>query len=136
MIKAIMGLKGTGKTKALADLCNQAVAADHGNVVYIEKGKTLMFTINSRARLVNIEDYEISDFDTFYGFVAGLMAGNHDITEIFIDSITKICAPDLDAVEVFLNKVKKLSDVYNVNVTVTVTGDVAAVSAGLKSYLG
>lgn len=136
MIKAIMGLKGTGKTKALADLCNQAVAADHGNVVYIEKGKTLMFTINSRARLVNIEDYEISDFDAFYGFVAGLMAGNHDITEIFIDSITKICAPDLDAVEVFLNKVKKLSDVYNVNVTVTVTGDVAAASAGLKSYLG
>lgn len=136
MIKAIMGLKGTGKTKALADLCNQAVAADHGNVVYIEKGKTLMFTINSRARLVNIEDYEISDFDTFYGFVAGLMAGNHDITEIFIDSITKICAPDLDAVEVFLNKVKKLSDIYNVNVTVTVTGDVAAASAGLKSYLG
>jgi hypothetical protein len=136
MIKAIMGLKGTGKTKALADLCNQAVAADHGNVVYIEKGKTLMFTINSRARLVNIEDYEISDFDAFYGFVAGLMAGNHDITEIFIDSITKICAPDLDAVEVFLNKVKKLSDVYNVNVTVTVTGDVAAASAGLKNYLG
>ncbi len=54
MIKAIMGLKGTVKTKALADLCNQAVAADHGNVVYIEKGKTLMFTINSRTRLVNI----------------------------------------------------------------------------------
>lgn len=136
MIKAIMGLKGTGKTKALADLCNQAVAADHGNVVYIEKGKTLMFTINSRARLVNIEDYEISDFDAFYGFVAGLMAGNHDITEIFIDSITKICAPDLDAVEVFLNKVKKLSDVYNVNVTVTVTGDAAAASVGLKNYIG
>ena len=136
MLKLIIGVKGTGKTKALADLCNQAVAADHGNVVYIEKGKTLMFTINSRARLVNIEDYEISDFDTFYGFVAGLMAGNHDITEIFIDSITKICAPDLDAVEVFLNKVKKLSDVYNVNVTVTVTGDVAAASAGLKNYLG
>lgn len=136
MIKAIMGLKGTGKTKALADLCNQAVAADHGNVVYIEKGKTLMFTINSRARLVNIEDYEISDFNAFYGFVAGLMAGNHDITEIFIDSITKICAPDLDAVEAFLNKVKKLSDIYNVNVTVTVTGDAAGASAGLKNYLG
>ena len=136
MIKAIMGLKGTGKTKALADLCNQAVAADHGNVVYIEKGKTLMFTINSRARLVNIEDYEISDFDAFYGFVAGLMAGNHDITEIFIDSITKICAPDLAAVEAFLNKVKKLSDIYNVNVTVTVTGDVAAASVGLKNYIG
>ena len=135
MVKAIMGLKGTGKTKALADLCNQAVAADHGNVVYIEKGNTLMFTINSRARLVNIEDYEISDFNVFYGFVAGLIAGNHDITEIFIDSITKICSPDLDAVEAFLVKAKKLSDTYNVNITVTVSGDTAAASDGLKSFL-
>lgn len=135
MIKAIMGLKGTGKTKALADLANQAVAADHGNVVYIEKGKTLMFTINSRARLVNIEDYAISDFDAFYGFVAGLIAGNHDITEIFIDSITKICAPDLDAVEAFLVKAKKLSDTYNVNISVTISGDTAAASDGLKAFL-
>ena len=135
MIKAIMGLKGTGKTKALADLANQAVAADHGNVVYIEKGKTLMFTINSRARLVNIEDYTISDFDVFYGFVAGLIAGNHDITEIFIDSITKICAPDLDAVEAFLVKAKKLSDTYNVNITVTISGDTVAASDGLKAFL-
>lgn len=135
MIKAIMGLKGTGKTKALADLANQAVAADHGNVVYIEKGKTLMFTINSHARLVNIEDYAISDFDAFYGFIAGLIAGNHDITEIFIDSITKICAPDLDAVEAFLVKAKKLSDTYNVNITVTISGDTAAASDGLKAFL-
>lgn len=135
MIKAIMGLKGTGKTKALADLANQAVAADHGNVVYIEKGKTLMFTINSRARLINIEDYEISDFDVFYGFVAGLVAGNHDITEIFIDSITKICAPDLDAVEAFLVKAKKLSETYNVNITVTISGDTVTASDGLKAFL-
>jgi hypothetical protein len=94
-----------------------------------------MFTINSRARLVNIEDYEISDFDAFYGFVAGLMAGNHDITEIFIDSITKICAPDLDAVEAFLVKAKKLSDTYNVNISVTISGDTAAASDGLKAFL-
>ena len=46
MIKAIMGLKGSGKTKALADMANQAVAQSRGNVVYIEKGKTLMFDIN------------------------------------------------------------------------------------------
>lgn len=135
MIKAIMGLKGTGKTKALADLANQAVVADHGDVVYIEKGKTLMFTINSRARLVNIEDYDISDFDVFYGFVAGLIAGNHDITEIFIDSITKICSPDLDAVEAFLAKAKKLSETYNVNITATVTGDAASATEGMKAFL-
>ncbi len=134
MIKAIMGLKGTGKTKALADLANQAVAAEHGDVVYIEKGNTLMFTISSRARLVNVEDYAIKDFDSFYGFVAGLIAGNHDITEIFIDSITKICAPDLEAIENFLDKVNKLSKDYNVNITLTISGDATNVSDGLKKY--
>ena len=133
MIKAIMGLKGTGKTKALADLANQAVAADHGNVVYIEKGKTLMFTINSRARLVNIEDYAISDFDAFYGFVAGLIAGNHDITEIFIDSITKICGTDLAALESFLAEVDKV--IRNINITITVSCDPAELSDELKKYL-
>lgn len=134
MIKAIMGLKGTGKTKALADLANQAVAAERGDVVYIEKGNTLMFTISSRARLVNVEDYAIKDFDSFYGFVAGLIAGNHDITEIFIDSITKICAPDLEAIENFLDKANKLSKDYNVNITLTISGDATNVSDGLKKY--
>ncbi len=106
MVKAIMGLKGSGKTKTLADLANKAVEADTGNVVYVEKGKTLMFDINYKARLINIEDYHIKDYDAFYGFLAGLIAGNHDITEIFVDSITKICYYDIAAIEKLLKKLE------------------------------
>ena len=135
MIKAIMGLKGSGKTKALADLANQAVAQSRGNVVYIEKGKTLMFDINHKARLVNIDDYGISDYEGLYGFLAGLVAGNHDITDVFIDSVTKICTYDISDIEAFLIKADALSKLDDINITVTISGDAAEATEGIRKYL-
>ncbi len=135
MIKAIMGLKGSGKTKALADMANQAVAQSRGNVVYIEKGKTLMFDINHKARLVNIDDYGISDYEGLYGFLAGLVAGNHDITDVFIDSVTKICTYDISDIEAFLIKADALSKLDDTNITVTISGDAAEATEGIRKYL-
>lgn len=135
MIKAIMGLKGSGKTKALADMANQAVAQSRGNVVYIEKGKTLMFDINHKARLVNIDDYGISDYEGLYGFLAGLVAGNHDITDVFIDSVTKICTYDISDIEAFLIKADALSKLDDINITVTISGDAAEATDGIRKYL-
>ncbi len=135
MIKAIMGLKGSGKTKALADMANQAVAQSRGNVVYIEKGKTLMFDINHKARLVNIDDYGISDYEGLYGFLAGLVAGNHDITDVFIDSVTKICTYDISDIEAFLIKADALSKLDDTNITVTISGDAAEATDGIRKYL-
>lgn len=135
MIKAIMGLKGSGKTKALADMANQAVAQSRGNVVYIEKGKTLMFDINHKARLVNIDDYGISDYEGLYGFLAGLVAGNHDITDVFIDSVTKICTYDISDIEAFLIKADALSKLDDLDITVTISGDAAEATDGIRKYL-
>lgn len=135
MIKAIMGLKGSGKTKALADMANQAVAQSRGNVVYIEKGKTLMFDINHKARLVNIDDYGISDYEGLYGFLAGLVAGNHDITDVFIDSVTKICTYDISDIEAFLVRADALSKLDDTNITVTISGDAAEATEGIRKYL-
>ena len=41
MIRVIMGKKGTGKTKQMIDMINEAVGSEHGNVVCIEKGNKL-----------------------------------------------------------------------------------------------
>ena len=45
MIKLIIGKKGSGKTKKLVDLVNEATAISLGNVVCIEKGDTLTFSV-------------------------------------------------------------------------------------------
>ena len=48
MIKVIMGLKGSGKTKKLIDSINETVQQASGDVVCIEYGKKLTYDVNYR----------------------------------------------------------------------------------------
>ena len=82
MISMIIGNKGSGKTKRLVELVNAAVDASKGNVVCIEKGLKLTYDLTHKARLVDTDEYNISGFDTLYGFISGMCAGNYDITDI------------------------------------------------------
>ena len=62
MIRVIMGKKGTGKTKQMIDMINEAVQSEHGNVVCIEKGNKLTFDIHYQIRLVEASQYDIADY--------------------------------------------------------------------------
>ena len=54
------------------------------------------------------EDYAIKGFDALYGYIAGMCAGNYDITDIFVDSVLKIGGDDLEALAAFVEKLAKL----------------------------
>lgn len=119
MVKLILGVKGTGKTKALIEMVNQAQLATNGCVVCIEKGNKLRYDINSQIRLIDTVEYLVSDAQSLYGFVAGILASNYDVTDIFIDSCLKICNEDVAAFEKFLLEVEALSLKNDVNVVIT-----------------
>lgn len=65
MIKAIIGTKGTGKTKRLIEMVNSAVDAEKGHIVCLEYGDGLKYDISSQVRLINILDYNIKGFVHF-----------------------------------------------------------------------
>ena len=132
MIKLIVGLKGTGKTKTLIADTNAAVAND-GCVVCVERGRKLIYDISHKVRLISAEEYDINTYDRFYGFLCGLMSANYDITNIFVDSITKICGDDLAALEAFLDEAGKV--IRNIDITITLSHDLADLPEGLKKYL-
>lgn len=111
MIKLIIGRKGSGKTKKLVDLVNEATAQSLGNVVCIEKGGTLTFSVTHKARLIYADDYNISGYGEYYGLVSGIKAGNHDVTHIFGDATLRIGTRDYDELYAFLERVSKLDDV-------------------------
>ena len=94
MINLIVGVKGTGKTKRLIDDVNRAVSASHGVVVCVEYGKKLTYDVKYQVRLIDAKDYNIKDGKRLYGFICGILAGNYDVTELFIDSALKICQDD------------------------------------------
>ena len=133
MIKIIVGNKGTGKTKKLIDSINARAEESNGNVVCIERGMQLTYDIPHNVRLADAEEYSINSFDSFYGFVAGLMAGNYDIQEVFVDGILKIGGRDYDALGNMLEKVAVLTK--DVNVTFTVSADVDELPAKVKAFI-
>jgi len=125
MITLILGHKGSGKTKKLMALCNAAVERSKGNVVFIEKDNTLTYDISHKARLVAAEDYAIKGFDALYGYIAGMCAGNYDITDSFVDSVLKIGGTDMAALDCFVEKLSRLE----ANIVMSVSADKSEIPA-------
>ena len=135
MVKLIIGVKGTGKTKALISMVNEAVEKSNGNVVCIEKGVGLRFDIKPTVRLINTNEYLVFDAQALYGFVAGILASNHDVTDLFIDGALKIANNDVAGLEAFVKAVDELTAKLDVNVVMTSSLPVEDASDLVKKYI-
>ena len=135
MLKLIIGVKGTGKTKTLINLVNTAVENSKGDVVCIEKGVKLRYDVTYKARLIDTEEYFITDAQSLYGFVAGILASNHDVTDLFIDSALKICKNDVSAFDVFVEEIAKLSEKVGINIVITSSIPVEEATETVNKYL-
>ncbi len=111
MIKLIIGKKGSGKTKKLVEMVNTAAETSLGNVVCIEKGDTMTFSVNYKARLIDSCDYQISGYDEYFGMLSGIKAGNNDVTHIFGDATLRIGSRDYNELYAFLKRLAIIEDV-------------------------
>ncbi|MBQ7923255.1 MAG: hypothetical protein IJ325_11910 [Clostridia bacterium] len=135
MMKLIIGKKGSGKTKTLIDMVNSALDMTKGDVVCIEKGDKLKFDIRYQCRLIDAEQYSINDGQSLYGFIAGILASNHDVTDLFIDSALKICENDVAEFDKFLQEVDALLKNYTVNCVMTSSIAVEDATETMMKYL-
>ena len=133
MIYLIPGKKGTGKTKVLVDAIIKAAEEATGNVVCIERGMKLTYEIPSKVRLVDAEEYGINSYDAFYGFVAGLLAGNYDIQQIYVDGILRIGGRDYDELGKMIEKVAVLAK--DVKLVFTVSADAEELPEKVRAFL-
>ena len=135
MIKLIIGKKGSGKTKTLIDMVNTTIDTTDGAVVCIEKGDKLKFDIRYQCRLIDADTYLITDGQSLFGFVAGILASNHDVGDIFIDSALKICQNDAESFDKFLNELDKLVAEHGTNLVITSSLDPSEASPTVLKYV-
>ncbi|MCQ2447940.1 MAG: hypothetical protein MJ073_03410 [Oscillibacter sp.] len=136
MVRLIMGVKGSGKTKQLIELINDAAKAEAGNVVCIEPGRDMTFTINNQIRLIDAKEYKLDSYEVFRGFISGLYAGNYDIAQVFIDNLCKTLGKDVDVeTEAFLNWLDQFGEKNGVKFTVSISGDPSIATDGMQKYL-
>ncbi len=135
MLKLIVGVKGTGKTKTLINLVNGALEVTKGDVVCIEKGTKLRYDIKPSARLIDADEYMITDGQSLFGFVAGIIASNHDVTDLFIDGTLKICGKETAVFEKLAKELATLADKSGINLTLSVSMPEEEIPASVKALL-
>ncbi len=135
MISLIIGRKGTGKTKILVDCVNDAVKVSNGNVVCVEKETKLTYDVNYRARLVATDTFAVKGYESFYGFLSGICAGDHDITDIFVDATFRIADNrEGDCILAFLKLVDNLSEISGTHFTFTLSADEEDLPAEIMEF--
>ena len=113
----------------------KAAESATGNVVCIERGMQLTYDLPHNVRLADAEEYGVNSYDAFYGFVAGLLAGNYDIQEVFVDGILKIGGKDFEAFGKMLDKLAALTGDAT-TVVFTVSANNSEVPASVTKYVG
>ena len=124
MLKLIIGKKGSGKTKTLISMVDEALAMTKGDVVCIEKGDKLKFDIKYQCRLIDTDEFQITDGQALYGCIAGILASNHDVTDLFIDSALKICGNDAASFDLLIKELEVLLKETSINCTITSSLDI------------
>jgi hypothetical protein len=135
MLKLIVGLKGSGKTKTIVEMANAKLAETNGAVVFIEKGTKLIHEVKHQARLLDTDEYLINNADKLYGFVSGNYGSNFDVSDIVIDSALKICGNDMAEFTAFLDNVVAFAATHPVNFVITSSLAAEELPEKFKQYL-
>lgn len=133
MIKLIVGAKGSGKTKQLVDMINSNVEKVKGNIVCIEKSMQLTYNISNSVRLIDVDEYKIDSYEKLYGFFAGVLAGNYDIEQVYMDGILKVGGKDMEGLGKLLDKIDAITK--ETLVVVTISASEEELTEGVKKYL-
>ncbi len=136
MIELLIGKKGTGKTKVLIANVNDAAKNADGNVVFISNNTSQnMYDISSKVRMADTSDFNITSWDEFLGFICGIISGNYDITNIFVDGTLKIVNHSMDGFEEFLTALEEKSKKFDINFELSVSVDAAEAPEYIKKYI-
>lgn len=136
MIQLFFNQRGAGKSKNLVKLANEEIEKSKGSIIFIDDDNKRMLQLNKKVRLIPMDNYCINSYDQFYGFLQGIISRDYDVESIYIDSIANILEDiELEDLENYLGKIELMSRELDINVFVTIHGDVKVMPENIKKYV-
>ncbi|HSK67897.1 MAG TPA: ATP-binding protein [Candidatus Limnocylindria bacterium] len=134
MIQVIHGRKGSGKTKRIIDMANDAIKDQKGDVIFVDDDNRYMFDLRHEIRFVNAGEYGMSGPDMFFGFLCGMLAQNFDVSVIFIDAFLKLVRVGLGETERFFAALESLAEKRGIRFVLSVSADDAEAPEYIRKY--
>lgn len=134
MIQIIFGKKGSGKTKRILDMANASVKEAKGDVLFVDDDRSYTLSLKPQVRFVNASEYEVKGKEPFYGFLAGILAGNYDISVIYVDAFLKLVKADANDLVDFFGKLEHLVAASGCDMVISFSEDAANVPESIRKY--
>ena len=125
MIQVIFGKKGSGKTKRILDMANASVKEAKGNVLFIDDDKSYTLSLS---------EYAVKGKEPFFGFLAGILAGNYDISVIYVDAFLKLVKTDAADLVDFFAKLEGLVANAQCDLVISFSEDAENVPESIRKY--
>ena len=135
MIQVFCNKRGSGKTKRLIELANSELARAKGDSVYIDNDLRYIRQIDRRIRFVATKEFEIEDYEGFYGMLCGIISENYDIENIYIDGVFTIESSSIKESAYWFKKIYKLSSKFKINVYMNVDYEKKEIPDFIREYV-
>ena len=125
MIRVILGSKGSGKTKRLLDLTNEALKSEHGNILFIDDDKRYMYDLRHEIRFVDASEYPAAykcSAKEFMAFLCGMLSADFDLSLIAVDAFKKLVRTPLTDPEMehFFETLEQVSAAHHCNFVLSI----------------
>ena len=136
MIQVFFDHRGSGKSKNLINLANKAVENCKGSLVFIDDDKKHMLQLQSKIRLITLDELKVTGPDQFYGLLCGIKARDYDVESIFIDGLSNILnSNDLDQTRQYFDKIEEFSKNVGVDLYLNIHCADSDVPDFIKQYV-
>lgn len=123
MVQIIAGNKGKGKTKHLLDKANATIKEAKGSIVYLDKSSKHMYELSNKIRLINVNEYPITNSEGFIGFICGIISQDHDLETMFLDSFLKLSCLEGEDIGETIKTLEKIGEKYHVTFVLSISLD-------------
>lgn len=136
MIQVFFNHRGSGKSKNLINLANEEASNCKGNLVYIDNSNKRMLQLDSKIRLISLEDFDLFGPEQFYGLLCGIKSRDYDVESIYIDGLCDMLNNlNLDEVKNYFCRLESFSKSMDVNVYITLHGEERNIPEFIKQYV-